>query len=145
MPAPFEEVYALGRIRNGRLSLDHERAFKQQCSGLDPRWALEVIVKRLRANRSVLQNRYYFGVIIAAIAEYTGYTPDETHDVLKAMFIPKKMAICDGNGEVVNEIVLGGSTRKMNTKEFSDYCDTIKRWAAEELHIAIPDADEVAL
>jgi hypothetical protein len=145
MAAAFEEVYALGRIRNGRLTIDHERAFKQQCSGLDPRWALEITVKRLRANRSNLQNRYYFGVVIATLSEFTGYTPDELHDFLKAKFIPKKLAICDGNGEVKGEVVVGGSTRKMTTQEFSEYCESIKRWAAEDLDVVIPDADQVAL
>jgi hypothetical protein len=57
-------------------------------------------------------------------------------------FIPKKLAVCDGNGEIKGEFVLGGSTRKMNTSEFQDYCEQIRRWAATELGVDIPNPNE---
>ncbi len=98
----------------------------------------------VRVTRTVQSNRWYWGVIVQAIADHTGYTPDELHDVLKMKFIPKRLAICDGNGVIQDEFVVGGSTRAMSTIEFSEYCEAIRRWAAEDLDLSIPDPDEDA-
>ena len=35
------------------------------------------------------------------------------------------------------------STADLSTKEFSDYVDSVKRWASEKLGCYIPDAGEV--
>lgn len=145
MAAAFEEVFASAQVKNGRLFIENRKVFDQQVALLDTRWALEVSVRRRRATRSVRANRYYWGCIIQLLSEHTGYTPEELHDFLKAKFIPKRLAVCDGNGEIKDEVVVGGSTRKMNTQEFSEYCESIKRWAAEDLDVVIPDADQVAL
>lgn len=139
--AVADEVVGLAKVRNRRLFIDGRREFDARVAQLDERWQLEVIVRRLRATRSIQSNRWYWGVIIQAISEHTGYTPDELHDVLKMKFIPKKLAICDGNGELRDEFVVGGSTRKMNTTQFAEYCEEIRRWAASELGIDIPDPD----
>lgn len=98
------------------------------------------LVKK-RATRSLQANAYYWGVIVDVLSEYTGYTPDEMHEFLKAKFIPKKVAVQDGNGEIQDEIVIGGSTAKMNTNQFYEYCSGIKRWAAETLDCVIPDPE----
>lgn len=145
MPAAFEEVVASAQVKNGRLFIEHRRVFDQQVALLDSRWALEISVRRRKATRSLRQNRYYWGCVVEAISQHTGYTPEEVHDFLKAKFIPKRLALADGNGEVKDEVVVGGSTRAMDTKAFSEFCETIKQWAATELDIYVPDADEVAL
>lgn len=66
-----------------------------------------------------------------ALSQHTGYTQDEMHDISKAKFLPKTLAIADGNGEVVGEYVLGGSTRRLNTHEFYAYIERVRQWAAE--------------
>lgn len=99
------------------------------------------IAKHEPATRSVRANSYYWGVVVHLISEHTGYTPDELHDVLKAKFLPKHLAFSDGNGEVKGEFVIGGSTRKLNTAEFVEYTESIRRWAAEDLDVVIPDPE----
>ena len=145
MPAAFEEVVASAQVKNGRLFIENRRVFDQQVALLDSRWALEVSVRRRKATRSLRQNRYYWGVVVEALHQHTGYTPEELHDFLKMKFIPKKLAVQDGNGVIVDEVVVGGSTRQMNTQSFSEFCETIKQWAATDLDVYIPDADEVVL
>lgn len=145
MPSAIEEVVASAQVKNGRLFIENRRVFDQQIALLDARWSLEVSVRRRKATRSLRQNRYYWGCVVEAISQHTGYTPEEVHDFLKAKFIPKKLALADGNGEVKDEVVVGGSTRAMDTGAFSEFCETIKQWAAAELDVYIPDADEVAL
>lgn len=57
------------------------------------------------------------------------------------MFLPKKLAICDGNGEVKGEVVIGGTTTSLNRIEFGEFVDRFRQWAAEELSVVIPDPD----
>ena len=143
MAAVADEVYSLARIRNRRLFLEDRRRFDDAVGRLDDRFDYEVSVRRLYANRSIQQNRYYFGVVVELLAEHTGYTRDETHDILKMQFLPKQLAVCDGNGEVKGEFVVGGSTRKLTTTEFQQYIEAIQRWAAETLDVFIPDPVDI--
>lgn len=135
-------VTASGTIKAGKLFIRDRAAFNSAISGLKDGWEVELQVTRLQATRSQQQNRYFWGVVIKAISDYTGYGPDETHELLKQMFIPKELAILKGNGDVIDRFVMGGSTRSMDTVEFGHYMERIKEWAAQELDIYIPDADE---
>jgi hypothetical protein len=136
------DVVASGSVKGGRLYFHNRRAFDEQVRQFRDGAQVEIAVTIRRANRSQQQNGWYWSVIVQLIAEHTGYTPDEVHEFLKAKFIPKRLAIANGNGEVVDEYVLGGSTRKLNTLEFSAYCEAVQQWAAATLDCYIPDPDE---
>src|SRR5213075_1155179 len=99
-----------------------------------------ITIERKSARRSDAANRYYFGVVVKTISDYTGYSPDETHAALKALHLPKHLTFADGNGEVVGELVIGGSTRVLNTIEFSDFLANVRAWAHDYLGLTIPDA-----
>jgi hypothetical protein len=103
---------------------------------------LRVEIRRARATRSLSQNAWYWGCVVGLVAEHTGYTPDEIHEIYKAKFIPKKLAFADGNGEVLGEFVIGGTTTRLNTLEFSEYCEAIREWASDTLGVVIPDPSE---
>lgn len=141
MASVSDLVVASATVQGGKLYIRNRRAFDQQIAQMKEGWEIEVTVKRRRATRSIEQNRYYWGVVVELISEHTGYTPDEVHDFLKAIFIPKRLAVQDGNGVIHNEIVIGGSTRLMNKLEFGDYMESIRRWAAETLDVVIPDPE----
>lgn len=135
--AAFETI---GHVRSGRLKI---RRRKDLAAALRRMRDGEVLVSitRHRATRSVQQNRWYWGVIVEVLAEHTGYTPDEIHEVLKAKFLPKRIAIADGNGEVRGEFVIGGTTTRLDKVEFGEYCEAIRQWAADSLSLVIPDPE----
>lgn len=145
MAAVNSDVVAFGSIKSGKLYVRNRREFDKQIAQMREGCEVEVEVTRRRATRSIQQNAYYWAVAVHLLSEHTGYTPEEVHEFLKAKFIPKKMAIAKGNGEIVDEYVLGGSTRRMNTIEFGEYLETVRRWAAEELDVVIPDPNSEAL
>jgi hypothetical protein len=89
---------------------------------------LEVIVRKLRSQRSTLQNNYYFGVVVEILSKHTGYTSDEMHEILKYKFLKVK-----GKMEYIQ------STTKLTTAEFESYLEKIKQWAALDLDCYIPD------
>jgi hypothetical protein len=145
MASVCDEVVGVGQMRSGRLFIQERRAFDDRLRRLDERWMLEVTVKRLHATRSPQANRYWWGVCLALASEHTGYQPEELHEIAKQLFIPKKLAICNGNGEVVGDYVMGGSTRAMNTDEFYEFVERFRQWCAETLDLVIPDPESYGL
>jgi hypothetical protein len=134
----MDHYEAIGRVENGKLRLGNRPLFDEAMKSLDGRDVI-VEVRRAYANRSGQQNKWYWSCLVAAISEYTGFTPEETHAVLKARFLPKALAVADRNGVVVGEYVIGGTTTSLTTKEMAEYCERVRQFAAEELAIDIPD------
>ena len=93
---------------------------------------VEVIIRKPKTKRSDLQNSYYFGVVVEMLANELGYDKDEMHEILKYKFL-------QSNSMGMPYVK---STTKLSTGEFEDYLSGIKRWAAEFLHINIPDPNE---
>lgn len=130
-----KEAQATGFIKNGQLTI--------RGKNLWPLTDGEVLVTVMRAHatRSINQNRWYWGCVVKAVADHTGYTPKEVHEIYKALFLPRVVAIEGARGNVVAEFEVGGSTRQLNKLEFGEYCEQIREWAASELDVHIPDPD----
>ena len=126
-----------GRLKIGLRALElmrHALAGWRRCD-------VVVTIEKRHATRSLQANRYYWGVVVHHISEHTGYTPEETHEALKTMFLPKKLAMLGQNGDVQGELVIGGSTAKLNKIEFGDYINRIREWARDTLQVEIPQPE----
>lgn len=97
---------------------------------------MQVEIKPYIAKRSVDANALYW-LWISVIAEYTGYTKDEMHDVLRARYLPIKSREVDG----ITLIELT-STTILNTKQFNDYMREIEAFAVEN-DIRLPYPEEL--
>lgn len=102
----------------------------------------EVVAKRIN-KRSLNQNRYYFGCVVAMIKERMielGNDVDSqlVHDFLKDRFNSKELFNQDG--VIIGAI--GDTTTKLSKTEFEQYLEKVKRFAAEVLDIIIPDPNE---
>jgi hypothetical protein len=84
-------------------------------------------------HRSNNQNRYYHGVVIQLISEHTGYTPDETHDAMRMLFLRD-------DSRAVPTL---RSTTDLSTVEFEEYMKNIREWASKELDVWVPEPNEV--
>jgi hypothetical protein len=136
--AALSEYVTNAAIQGGRLRIRNRRAFDLALAAMTDGSEVLVSIERVRATRSQAQNRWYWGCIVKAISDTTGYDPLEVHELLKEKFLPKTLALPDKDG-IANEFVIGGSTTKLNKVEFGEYCETVRRWAAECLAIDIPD------
>lgn len=92
--------------------------------------------------RSIPQNKYYWGVVVAMIKERMielGNDVDEqtVHDYLKDRFNRKEL-YKDG----INIGSVGDTTTKLTTIEFEEYQEKCKRFAADVLNIYIPDPNK---
>jgi CRISPR/Cas system CSM-associated protein Csm2 small subunit len=88
-----------------------------------------VTIEKWRGRRSDQANRFYWGAVVDAISEHTGYEKSEVHSILGMMFL---LAEKDGRKYV-------RSTATLNTAEFSEFLDRVIRWAAMELGVVISD------
>jgi hypothetical protein len=135
------QYQATGVVKDGKLKLRDQQRFLSTFTSW-PDGEVLCHFERAHANRSAQANRYYWGAVVNAIAEHTGYTPEETHEALKQMFLPKRCAMLDGNGEIAGELVIGGSTTRLNKVEFGEYVTRCRDFAHERLGLYIPTADE---
>jgi hypothetical protein len=139
---PIKEVVIPARMRKGKLQVrlreHHERDLAAMRDG-----DVFVTVREASATRSAHANAYYWSVIVEYLTRrIKDMSAEEIHEyVLKPTFLSKKGAAIDGNGEIVAEWVIGGSTSRLNVNEFYEYCEEIRRWAAEKLTLDIPDPD----
>ena len=97
---------------------------------------VEVTIKEYKPKRSNQLNQYYWGVVVKLISEYTGYTKEETHELLKQTFLKKKILIDDEWYDTTD------STTKLNNKEMLEFIDEVKIWASQTLNVYIPDPHE---
>ena len=112
----------------------------------------EIMVVRIapeEKKRSAQQNKYLWGVVYKTIVDNDpGYFVNDAvdalrktarlsaaevvHEFCKARFLPS----ADLPGL---QITVAPSTAKLPRKEFQDYVESIRRWAADELQVFVPD------
>ncbi len=98
---------------------------------------VEITVRRVRSQRSLQANRYYFGVVVALLAEEFGYDKQEMHEVLAMNFL--RIEDCPITG-----VPRRKHTPACDTVEFAEYVDACIRLGAEHgVIIPTPDAVEV--
>ncbi len=120
-----------GSVDNGGLKFDRRSSVDEYIGTLIGQ-RVEVIIRKPRTKRSDVQNSYYWGVVIELLSKELGYDKDEMHEILKYKFL-------QSNAMGMPYIK---STTKLSTGEFEEYLSKIKQWAAEFLHIVIPDPNE---
>ena len=96
-------------------------------------WVLTIT----RRKRTSKQNRRYWGRgVLAQIAEQATvngrlYSADVWHEQFKRMFI--------GVDELPDGSVIGKSSTRLTTVEFSQFCDEVEAYAASELGVTFYD------
>jgi hypothetical protein len=118
----------------------NRRRFDEIVSGLRDCEAV-LTLEKAHATRSKAQNDYYYAVVVARVAAKWQKPVDTTHDLLKAQFLPHDLALKGLNGTIVNGLVIGGSTKKLDKLRFIVYLETIVGWAAEKWDLYLPDPD----
>jgi hypothetical protein len=119
------------KITSGVIIFEHPQDAYKYIETLEGKY-VEVTVRKERSQRSLKQNSYYHGVVVKLLSDFTGYEQGEMHEILKHQFLKK---VNPDGFEYVK------STAKLNTTEFEEYLENIKRWGAF-LGCVIPDPNE---
>lgn len=94
---------------------------------------ITVSLENKKSQRSLRQNAYWWGVCYPVIAETTGHTVEEIHEIMKQMFLPKKFLAIKGI-----EFEIPKSSKKLTISEGVEYTDKIRNFSAQELEAPIP-------
>lgn len=98
-----------------------------------------VTMVRQQHNRTMSQNKYYWGVVVDMIAGYIGESPQDTHALLKAKFLPvREVELLDGQ-----RLTMPPSTTLLNVEQFTTFIEAVRVWSAQFLGLSIPDANQV--
>ena len=89
-------------------------------------WLYSLVLKKYWT-RSLAQNSYYRGVVLALIEDYSGTEKEDLHYYFKHRFIDWEKF---------------PSSRELNKNEFSEYVEKIRDFAAARFGIYIPDAQK---
>lgn len=97
-----------------------------------------------RNTRSLQQNRWYFACIVPSLAafladqDYENCSEAFAHALLKQKCLSRDF-IDRETGEVI--ATPAGSTAKLDTEQFSRYCERCRHWLEEKFGIVVPDPE----
>jgi hypothetical protein len=123
-----------GQIKEGKIILDTPLKYVTYKAELEGK-RVELILRRKKSQRSIEQNKAYWGIIIEILCAHTGYDKEQMHFALKEKFASH---LDEKTGLRIVE-----STAKMDTKRFSKYYEDIQKWSAEFLHCYLPSPNEI--
>lgn len=110
--------------------------------------SIVISIKRYRNQRSNQQNKYYWGVVINLIKQVmfelgNEYTAEDVHCLCVSMFLSETKSIINNHtAEVIGEVAVIKSTTQLNTTEFLEYIDKVRKWASEFFCLEIPDPEK---
>lgn len=125
-----------GKIDGGRVMLYNNDLYKERVANLEGQ-EIAISIGKRKKTRSIKENSYYWAVIISILSQEMGLTADETHDLLKSMFLKHGVEIKGKRYELIR------STASLSTEEFEKYAEDCRRFGAMELNCSIPLPNEV--
>lgn len=136
---PHTRLVLVGKMTRGKLEIDRA----EMARGLQrmPDGWCTVSVAKGKPKRSDRANAYLWSAVYDQIWEHTGHEPEEIHEIAKKMFLPRTVSVCDGNGEIVGEFVIGGTTTTLKPAEFYHFTERVRQWALEFLGVRTEDPD----
>lgn len=131
------------RITNGRIPEATAKQIAVAVRALDGKQVV-LSLREAKRTRSGNQNRYLWGVVVAAITQAfreagNNVDAEDVYAFLKDHVWKLKQVIVTPDGEVLRG---PGSTRNKTTMEMEDLLEQARAWAAEVLGIEIPLPNE---
>jgi len=132
-----------GDIQSGKVVIYDRESYDKLVAKLEGK-RITLSLDKIKNPRSLDQNSYYFGVMIATLAKEFGYREDEKddiHEALKRKFLKRSRVFEKGNKRELVEFAK--STTALDTLDFEKYTENIRIWAAVEFGIRIPLPNEI--
>ena len=123
-----------GIVRKGKLTLNNKQLFNDQLQQYEGKDVVIKIVER-NNNRTKDQNSLFWKWL-DIISKETGYTKEETKELITYKFLRRERQ----NEEGITEVYLKG-TSTLTKKEFNDLMNNISYWSSTTLDITLPTYD----
>ena len=122
---------------NGTLPKEHSSLISKYMKKTKGR-LIEIIYKAIFPTRSIMQNAYYFGVIVKMLKNELGYPKKVMHNHLKKLFLGyEEYDMPDG----ITHYELK-STKDLSTIGAENYYANVRQWGFEFLNCYIPLPNE---
>lgn len=123
-------------IRNARVIPENDAAFRRALAQYEGR-RVTLTIKSERKASSTPQRRYWFGVIIATLAEHFGMTKDECHEAVMWHFT----RYTDERG-----LERRKSYNDLTTADAEKLHEEVRAWAAvdHQIYVAMPNEIDVS-
>ena len=108
-----------GTVKDSKLYFDNRNNFDLYVGTLDGN-KVEVIVKKIKKNRSTRSNNYYW-VYLTLLEAETGNAKDDLHEYFKSRYLSRRIGTLNGK-----EIMLPPTTTNLSTGEMSEYIRNIE-------------------
>ncbi len=132
-------VVAAGYVRDGKLRLSHQDAFKAAIGAMPNCRALIRLEEDLDPLSAALR-AYWWGVVIRNITEETGFADREAHLLMKELHTPLRFAAVRGLGRIDQLKVFDSSITDLSNAEQWEIVENVQQWAVERLNgLVIPD------
>lgn len=119
-----------GTVKGSKLYFDNRNNFDLYVGTLEAQ-KVEVIVKKVKKNRSLKSNNYYW-TFISLIEAETGNSKEDLHNYFKNKYLSHRTGYLNGK-----EIMLPPTTTNLTTVEMSEYIQKISL----ECGITAPDPE----
>ena len=131
-----------GNVKNGKLKVVRRGEMEEIINSYEGKKII-VSIELFKNSRSVLQNNYYWGVVVPMVRQGVldmgmKMNKEEIHEMLKLRFL-KKEKVNEDTGEIFPYI---GSTTEMTKMQFMEYIQDIQQWSATYLNVVIPSPGE---
>lgn len=110
------------------------------------------VLEEIKSEYSDLQRAYYWGCVVEAISQETGYETKELHEYLCGTrwgWKDKKVPKTPRNPEGIESVPVRTTTRdehgrrsKLGKMQFEEFIEFARRFAAQKLNLVIPDPDK---
>lgn len=135
---PRKVLVSTAFVKDGLLFIPRRKAFDADVKTW-PNCQTLLRLEEHKDPRSAALNAYYWGVCIDLVSEETGMFPEEAHEEMKRLHLPKALVAQRGNGRIHNLKVFDGTTTDLSHEEEWRYIENIQMWAAMKLDCVIPD------
>lgn len=123
-----------GIIKKGKLILNNKHQFNQQLIELEGK---EVVIKIIeRGNKRTNDQNSLFWKWVEIISNETGYTKEETKELISYKFLQRERIDAEG----YTEMYLKG-TSTLSKKEFNEFMNQVSFWSNTTLNITLPSND----
>ena len=127
----MQYMKSFGTIKKGNLILNNKQQFQEQLIQFEGK---EVVIKITeRNNNRTKDQNSLFWKWVEIISNETGYTKEETKELISYKFLQRERVDAEGYQETY---IKGTST--LSKKEFNEFMNEVSFWSNSTLNITLP-------
>lgn len=130
----MQYMKSFGTIKKGNLILNNKQQFQEQLIQFEGK---EVVIKITERNKNRTKDQNsLFWKWVEIISNETGYTKEETKELISYKFLQRERVDAEGYQETY---IKGTST--LSKKEFNEFMNELSFWSNSTLNITLPTYD----